>query len=99
MKERVIILDFGSQFTQLISRRVRELGVYSEIVPFQKAPPYSPDIQAIILSGSPFSVRDEDAPKVDLEQYFGKIPILAVCYGAQYIAHQYGGQERIWACF
>ncbi|HHB78237.1 MAG TPA: glutamine-hydrolyzing GMP synthase, partial [Saprospiraceae bacterium] len=92
MKERVVILDFGSQFTQLISRRVRELGVYSEIIPFQKAPEYSFDMKAIILSGSPFSVRDEDAPKVDLSQYFGRLPVLAICYGAQFIAHQYGGK-------
>ncbi len=92
MKERVVILDFGSQFTQLISRRVRELGVYSEIIPFQKTPPYSADIQAVILSGSPFSVRDKNAPKIDLDQYFDKVPVLAVCYGAQYIAHRYGGK-------
>lgn len=92
MKERIVILDFGSQFTQLISRRVRELGVYSEIIPFQSAPPYSPDIKAVIFSGSPFSVRDEHAPAIDLNQYFGQVPVLAVCYGAQYIAHQYGGK-------
>ena len=92
MQEKIVILDFGSQFTQLISRRVRELGVYSEIIPFQKAPALSPDVKAVILSGSPFSVREAYAPTIDLDKYIGQIPVLAVCYGAQYIAHHQGGQ-------
>ncbi len=87
MQERIVIIDFGSQFTQLISRRVRELGVYSEIIPFQKAVEISSDVQAVILSGSPFSVKHEHAPLIDLEPFVGKVPVLAICYGAQYLAH------------
>lgn len=90
--EKILILDFGSQYTQLIARRVRELNVYSEIVPFNKIPTITDEIRAVILSGSPFSVRDDDAPQVDLAHFLGKKPVLAVCYGAQYIAQYFGGK-------
>lgn len=92
MKPYILILDFGSQYTQLIARRVRELQVYCEIVPFNKAPSLA-DLKAngIILSGSPFSVLQEGAPEFNLNQYLGKVPVLGVCYGAQYIAHHNGG--------
>ena len=92
MNEKVLILDFGSQYTQLIARRTRELNVYSEIVPFNKIPEIDDSIKAIILSGSPFSVLQEDALKVELDKIIGKKPLLAVCYGAQYLAHHYGGK-------
>lgn len=91
MTEQIIILDFGSQYTQLIARRVRELNVYCEIHPFYDAPELTPDIKGVILSGSPCSVRDEDSPKIDLTKYRGKVPVLGVCYGAQYLANQGGG--------
>lgn len=90
MAEQILVLDFGSQFTQLIARRVRELNVYCEIHPFNKVPAITPAIKGIILSGSPCSVRDAGAPAVDLS-LFGNIPVLGVCYGAQMIAHQSGG--------
>lgn len=90
MSEQILILDFGSQFTQLIARRVRELNVYCEIHPFNKVPKITPDIKGVILSGSPSSVRDQGFPDVDLN-LFGKIPVLGVCYGAQLIAHKSGG--------
>ena len=90
MSEQILILDFGSQFTQLIARRVRELNVYCEIHPFNKVPKITPNIRGIILSGSPSSVRDQGFPDVDLN-LFGKIPVLGVCYGAQLIAHKSGG--------
>jgi len=90
MSEQILILDFGSQFTQLIARRVRELNVYCEIHPFNKVPKITPNIKGIILSGSPSSVRDQGFPDVDLN-LFGKIPVLGVCYGAQLIAHKSGG--------
>jgi len=88
----VLILDFGSQYTQLIARRVRELNIYSEIHPFNKLPKNLNDFKAVILSGSPFSVRGEDAPHPDLSEIRGKKPLLAVCYGAQYLAHFSGGK-------
>jgi GMP synthase (glutamine-hydrolysing) len=91
MEEMVLILDFGSQYTQLIARRIRELNVYCEIHPYNKIPEITPDIKAVILSGSPFSVRDEKAPKPDLSKIKGKVPLLGVCFGAQYLANQYGG--------
>jgi GMP synthase (glutamine-hydrolysing) len=91
MHEKIIILDFGSQFTQLIARRVRELHVYCEIVPYNKMPELDPSVKAVILSGSPFSVRQSDALQVDLGQIVGKIPVLGVCYGAQLIANNLGG--------
>jgi len=90
MPEQILILDFGSQFTQLIARRVRELNVYCEIHPFNHIPAIHPGIKGVILSGSPCSVRDAGSPDVDISQ-FGNIPILGVCYGAQLIAHKNGG--------
>lgn len=90
MAEQILILDFGSQYTQLIARRVRELNVYCEIHPFNQVPTITPDIKGIILSGSPCSVRDAGSPDVDLDR-FGKLPILGVCYGAQLMAHKSGG--------
>ncbi len=92
MKETILILDFGSQYTQLIARRVRELNVYCEIHPYNKIPEITPDIKGVILSGSPYSVRDEDAPVPDLSQIRGKLPLLGVCYGAQYLAQHDGGE-------
>jgi GMP synthase (glutamine-hydrolysing) len=91
--KKVIILDFGSQYTQLIARRVRELNVFCEILPFNKFNP-GEDISAVILSGSPFSVRDENALTVDLDNLAGRYPILAICYGAQLICHYYGGEVK-----
>jgi GMP synthase (glutamine-hydrolysing) len=90
MAEQILILDFGSQYTQLIARRVRELNVYCEIHPFNKIPTLNSDIKGVILSGSPCSVRDSGSPDIDLT-VFGKIPVLGVCYGAQLIAHKSGG--------
>jgi len=90
--EKIIIFDFGSQYTQLIARRLRELEVYCEIVPYNKEIELDATIKAIILSGSPFSVRDKNALQIDLTPYLHKIPILGVCYGAQYIAAHYGGK-------
>ncbi|WP_142783657.1 glutamine-hydrolyzing GMP synthase [Changchengzhania lutea] len=90
--DKVLILDFGSQYTQLIARRVRELNIYCEIHPYNKMPSAVTDYNAVILSGSPFSVRGEDAPHPDLSQIRGKKPLLAVCYGAQYLAHFSGGE-------
>ena len=89
--EKILILDFGSQYTQLIARRVRELNVYCEIHPFNKIPEIDADTKGVILSGSPSSVRDEDAPVPDLSNIKGKLPLLGVCYGAQYLAYAYGG--------
>jgi GMP synthase (glutamine-hydrolysing) len=92
MAEQILILDFGSQYTQLIARRVRELNVYCEIHPFNKVPEITSDIKGIILSGSPCSVRDEGSPDLDLDGLRGKLPILGVCYGAQLLAQKYGGE-------
>ena len=89
--EKIIILDFGSQYTQLIARRVRELNIYSEIYPYNNIPEIDKDVKAVILSGSPFSVRDENSPVPDLEKIKGKLPLLGICYGAQYIAKISGG--------
>ena len=94
MSEKILILDFGSQYTQLIARRVRELNIYSEIVPFNKIPELDDSIKAVILSGSPFSVLQEKAPQVALEKIIGHRPVLGVCYGAQYIANAYGGEVK-----
>jgi GMP synthase (glutamine-hydrolysing) len=91
MDEKIIIIDFGSQLTQLIARRVREHNVYCEIHPFNHLPDYDETVKGIILSGSPCSVRDEDAPNVDLEGLIAKFPVLGVCYGAQLLAHSLGG--------
>lgn len=87
-------MDFGSQYTQLIARRIRELNIYSEIVPFNKVPPLDDTIKGVILSGSPFSVADENALHVDLSTLIGKKPVLGICYGAQYIANTYGGKVQ-----
>ncbi len=92
MQNSVLILDFGSQYTQLIARRVRELNIYCEIHPFHKVPEDLTAFKAVILSGSPFSVRSEEAPHPDLSQIKGKLPLLGVCYGAQYLAHFYDGK-------
>ncbi len=91
MEECILILDFGSQYTQLIARRVRELNVYCEIHPFHHYPPPCGNIRGVILSGSPYSVRDAGSPALDLTGLQGKLPVLGVCYGAQMIAHQSGG--------
>ncbi|MFS8617948.1 MAG: GMP synthase (glutamine-hydrolyzing), partial [Solitalea sp.] len=91
MPEKIIILDFGSQYTQLIARRVRELDVYCEIHPYNQIPELDEDVKGVILSGSPCSVREADAPQVDLSIFHGKYPLLGVCYGAQYIAREWGG--------
>lgn len=88
--QTIIILDHGSQYTQLIARKVRELNVYCEIHPFNNPPKFSDDVKGVILSGSPCSVRDEDAPKPDL-WFKGKMPVLGVCYGAQYMVQAFGG--------
>ncbi len=92
MEETILILDFGSQYTQLIARRVRELNVYCEIHPYNKIPEITENIKGIILSGSPFSVSDKDAPQIDLSKIRKKYPVLGVCYGAQYIVQQNGGE-------
>ncbi|MFA5330439.1 MAG: glutamine-hydrolyzing GMP synthase [Prolixibacteraceae bacterium] len=92
MQEKILILDFGSQYTQLIGRRVRELNVYCEIYPYNHYPAIDETVKGVILSGSPFSVRDANAPKPDLSLIKGQMPLLGVCYGAQYLAHFYGGE-------
>lgn len=92
MQEKIIILDFGSQTTQLIGRRVRELDTYCEIVPYNKFPKDDETVKGVILSGSPFSVYDESAFKVDLSEIRGKYPILGICYGAQFMAYTNGGK-------
>ena len=91
MQEKIIILDFGSQTTQLIGRRVRELNTYCEIVPYNKFPYDDPSVIGVILSGSPFSVYDEKAFKTDINTLRGRLPILGICYGAQMMAYQLGG--------
>lgn len=108
MQEKIIILDFGSQYTQLIARRVRELNVYCEIRPFNKFPEGEEGIIGVILSGSPFSVNDPEAPTPSLEGIRGKYPLLGICYGAQYLAkisggtvgsshtREYGKAELVW---
>ncbi len=92
MTEKIIILDFGSQVTQLIGRRVREHNVYCEIYPYNKIPEIDQSVKGVILSGSPFSVRDPQAPQIDLSNIKGKLPLLAICYGAQYLAQKFGGE-------
>ena len=92
MQEKIIILDFGSQTTQLIGRRIRELDIYCEIYPYNKFPEGDEGIRGVVLSGSPFSVYDDKAFKVDLSRIVGKYPVLGICYGAQYIAYSGGGK-------
>jgi GMP synthase (glutamine-hydrolysing) len=92
MSEQILIIDFGSQYTQLIARRVRELNVYCEIHPFNHLPEEIENLKGVILSGSPCSVREKDAPNIDLSPYQGKIPVLGVCYGAQLMVHQNKGE-------
>ncbi len=89
--EKIIIADFGSQYTQLIARRVRELNVYCEIYPYHRLPDADPTCKGIILSGSPFSVHDAHSPSIDLSKWLGNVPVLAICYGAQWLAHSLGG--------
>ena len=94
MKSKVLILDFGSQYTQLIARRVRELFIYCEIYPYNNFPKNLDEFNAVILSGSPFSVRSKTAPCPNLENIKGVLPLLSICYGAQYLAHFYGGNVK-----
>ena len=92
MTQKIIILDFGSQTTQLIGRRVRELDTFCEILPYNKFPKDDPSVIGVILSGSPYSVHDPEAFSVDLSQFVGRIPVLGICYGAQFISHTLGGR-------
>jgi GMP synthase (glutamine-hydrolysing) len=92
MQNNVLILDFGSQYTQLIARRVRELNIYCEIHPYNKIPQDLSTFKAVILSGSPSSVRSDEAPAPDLSNIKGILPLLGICYGAQYLAHFFGGK-------
>jgi GMP synthase (glutamine-hydrolysing) len=92
VEEKIIILDFGSQYTQLIARRVRELNVYCEIWPFNSANKIDSNVKGVILSGSPSSIRDKNAPIPDLSSIKGRIPVLGICYGAQYLSHCFGGE-------
>ena len=92
MQQKIIILDFGSQTTQLIGRRVRELDTFCEILPYNKFPKDDPSVIGVILSGSPYSVHEPEAFQVDLDQFVGKVPVLGICYGAQYISHTLGGK-------
>ncbi|MCX6302009.1 MAG: glutamine-hydrolyzing GMP synthase [Bacteroidia bacterium] len=92
MHERILILDFGSQYTQLIARRIRELNVYCEIYPFNRFPEPDENVRGVILSGSPASVHDKNAPVPDLRKIKGILPLLGVCYGAQYLVQGYGGK-------
>ena len=92
MQQKIIILDFGSQTTQLIGRRVRELDTFCEILPYNKFPVADDSVIGVILSGSPYSVHDPEAFKVDLSQFIGRLPVLGICYGAQFISHTLGGK-------
>ena len=94
MQEKIIILDFGSQTTQLIGRRVRELNEYCEIVPYNKFPYDDPSVIGVILSGSPFSVYDEKSFKMEVAKLRGRLPVLGICYGAQFIAYDAGAAVR-----
>ncbi len=90
-QQKIIILDFGSQTTQLIARRLRELDTFCEIMPYNKFPSSDPDVIGVILSGSPYSVYDPEAFRVDLSQFIGRLPVLGICYGAQFISYTNGG--------
>ena len=92
MQQKIIILDFGSQTTQLIGRRVREMDTFCEILPYNKYPEDDSDVIGVILSGSPYSVHDAEAFKVDISRFAGRLPVLGICYGAQYISHTLGGK-------
>ncbi len=92
MTDKILILDFGSQYTQLIARAVREANVYCEIIPFNKPFEFEPGLKGIILSGSPFSVNEENAPDVNVQDFITKVPVLGVCYGAQLTAKRFGGR-------
>ena len=92
MQQKIVILDFGSQTTQLIGRRVRELDTFCEILPYNKFPKDDPSVIGVILSGSPYSVHDPEAFQVDLSQFIGRLPVLGICYGAQFISHTLGGK-------
>ncbi len=92
MQEKILILDFGSQYTQLIARRIREMNVYCEIHPFNLFPAVDQSVKGVILSGSPFSVRDHEAPSLDLKTLRGSCPLLGICYGAQLLAQSFGGE-------
>jgi GMP synthase (glutamine-hydrolysing) len=91
MTEKILIFDFGSQYTQLIGRRLRELNVYCEIYPYNKVPTLDKSVKGVILSGSPYSVSGENAPQIDLQSIKGRVPLLGLCYGAQYLAWHFGG--------
>src|SRR6186997_153838 len=92
MTEKILILDFGSQYTQLIARAVREANVYCEIIPYHKNFEYEPGLKGIILSGSPFSVNDVNSPDVNVQFMIDRVPVLGVCYGAQLTAKRFGGR-------
>jgi len=94
VNEKILILDFGSQYTQLIARKVREHNVYCEIHPYSKFPDPDESVKGVILSGSPFSVRDAHAPIPDLRNIKGRFPLLGICYGAQYLSHYFGGEVK-----
>lgn len=91
MQEKILILDFGSQYTQLIGRRIREHNVYCEIHPYNNYPPLDESVRGIVLSGSPYSVHQQNAPAPDLSSFRGKLPVLGICYGAQYLVYSSGG--------
>ena len=95
MTEKILILDFGSQYTQLIARAVREANVYCEIIPYNKPFEIDATLKGIILSGSPFSVNDAEAPVVDIPSFIQKLPVLGICYGAQLTAKEFGGKVGI----
>ena len=90
--DKILILDFGSQVTQLIGRRLRELNVFCEIYPYNKVPAIDASVKGVILSGSPCSVRDANAPQADLSAFRGRLPLLGICYGAQYLSYIGGGK-------
>ena len=92
MTEKIIILDFGSQYTQLIARAVREANVYCDIIPFHSAIDFNEHIKGVILSGSPCSVNEQDAPMIDIKAILDKLAVLSVCYGAQLGAKVFGGR-------